>query len=152
MNIGFKEWAIVCEALGSGRQQLILRKGGIAEGRAGFRFAHPEFFLFPTWFHEQIKQTRLPADSPLPPRAGGRHGIRYFARVEWADLVTDWAKIEALAPFHIYSENLLRERFRYDDAEGLNVAAVRVFRLETDWVFEDRPAYGGCRSNVEESL
>ena len=52
MNIGFKEWTLVCDALGRGEQSIILRKGGIAEGRAGFRFQHPEFLLLPTLFHE----------------------------------------------------------------------------------------------------
>ena len=47
MSDAFKEWAVVCEALGDGRQSIILRKGGIAEGREGFAFAHGEFFLFP---------------------------------------------------------------------------------------------------------
>jgi hypothetical protein len=42
--MAFKEWAVVCEALGSGRQSVILRKGGIAEGREGFAFLHREFF------------------------------------------------------------------------------------------------------------
>jgi hypothetical protein len=32
-SVGFKDWAIVCEALGRGRQSIILRKGGIGEGR-----------------------------------------------------------------------------------------------------------------------
>jgi hypothetical protein len=43
-SIGFKEWAIVCQALGRGWQSIILRKGGIAEGRDGFSFQHGEFF------------------------------------------------------------------------------------------------------------
>ena len=38
-SVGFKEWAIVCEALGRGEQSIILRKGGIAEGREGLPFA-----------------------------------------------------------------------------------------------------------------
>ena len=37
-SVGFKEWAVVCEATGRGRQCIILRKGGIAEGREGFLF------------------------------------------------------------------------------------------------------------------
>src|SRR4029077_8093936 len=57
-SVGFKEWAVVCEALGRGRQSIILRKGGIAEGRDGFLFKHQEFFLFPTWFHEQPPKVR----------------------------------------------------------------------------------------------
>ena len=55
MPIAFKEWSLVCDALGDGRQSIILRKGGIAEGRDGFQFKHREFFLFPTHFHEQAK-------------------------------------------------------------------------------------------------
>ena len=66
-SIGFKEWALVCEALGTGRQKIILRKGGIAEGRDGFSFQHREFFLFPTFFHEQLERVRFPgATLPEP--------------------------------------------------------------------------------------
>ena len=39
---------------------MIIRKGGIAEGKAGFAFRHEEFLLFPTWFHEQLEKTTLP--------------------------------------------------------------------------------------------
>ena len=35
-----KEWDVVCEALGSVRQAIVIRKGGIAEGRDGLRFQH----------------------------------------------------------------------------------------------------------------
>ena len=66
MSIGFKEWALICDALGSGRQSIILRKGGIAEGREGFRFQHPDFLLFPTLFHEQVAKLKLPPETPLP--------------------------------------------------------------------------------------
>ena len=44
---------------------MIIRKGGIAEGRDGFAFRHREFFLFPTFFHEQVERVRL-ADPELP--------------------------------------------------------------------------------------
>src|SRR5438477_1344443 len=46
-SVGFKEWSLVCDALGRGEQSVILRKGGIAEGREGFSFRYREFFLFP---------------------------------------------------------------------------------------------------------
>ena len=64
MRTAFKEWAVICEALGSGRQSIILRKGGIHEGRGGFEFSHQEFALFPTRFHEQaahVREGELPA-------------------------------------------------------------------------------------------
>src|SRR5882762_532527 len=99
MNIGFKEWTLVCDALGRGEQSIILRKGGIAEGRAGFRFQHPEFLLFPTLFHEQAAKLRVPIDTPLPASRGdGQLEIRFAARVEWTQNVTDWDKVRALAP------------------------------------------------------
>ena len=36
------------DALGRGEQIIILRKGGIHEGRGGFQVDQPEFWLFPT--------------------------------------------------------------------------------------------------------
>ena len=59
MAIAFKEWESVCEALGSGQQAILLRKGGIHEGRAGFSFKHERFFLFPSRFHAQAEQVRI---------------------------------------------------------------------------------------------
>jgi hypothetical protein len=57
-TIGFKEWQVVCDALADGTQSIILRKGGIHEGRQGFSFAHDSFFLFPTRFHAQAEHVR----------------------------------------------------------------------------------------------
>jgi len=56
----FKEWSLVCRAIGTGLTSLILRKGGIHEGRRGFHFDHDAFWLFPTSFHAQREQLRLP--------------------------------------------------------------------------------------------
>jgi len=44
-SIGFKGWSLVCDAMAQGTQSIILRKGGIAEGREGFSFWHREFFV-----------------------------------------------------------------------------------------------------------
>ena len=147
-SVGFKEWAIVCEALGRGEQSIILRKGGIAEGRDGFAFRHAEFFLFPTYFHEQIGKTR--AVSPeIPPRRDGEIEIRFFAKVEASRMVASWETAVALEPLHILRRDVVRERFEYDDAQGIHAAFVRVFRLMPSWVLPELPAYGGCRSWVK---
>ncbi len=147
-RIGFKEWALVCAALGEGRQSVIIRKGGIAEGRDGFAFRHREFFLFPTFFHEQLTRTRL-TDAALPEPRPDEIEIRYFAKVEDSRVITDWDKASALEPLHILQESVVRERFDYDDTPGVHVAFVRVFRLEPVWRFPDSKAYGGCRSWVQ---
>lgn len=144
-SVGFKEWALVCEALGQGEQTIILRKGGIAEGRAGFSFKHREFFLFPTYFHEQVGKVRGgPAELPQP--VGGEIEIRVFAKVEAAATITRWETAAALRPFHILDDAIVRERFEYDETPGVHVAFVRVFRIGIPWKFPDQRQFGGCRS------
>jgi hypothetical protein len=136
-SAGLKEWAIVCEAMGRGEQSIILRKGGLAEGRAGFGFRHPEFFLFPTFFHEQIVKVRG-KDAELPKARKGEIEIRFFAKVITATRITSWeTTVAALEPLHILQPSVVRERFAYDKAPGLHVALVRVFRLTPRWVFPD---------------
>lgn len=165
--IGFKEWAFVCDALVQGRQTLILRKGGIHEGRGGFQFKHPSFFLFPTWFHTQAAQLRwVPAEASEPsyssdpgydpvtqvfPPEENRQTVDIdgFCTLESLARVTDWAVVEKLAPFHLWNETVVRERFVYDEDSCLNVALVRCWKLPERWTFPYAPRYGGCRSWVE---
>ncbi len=146
MSVAFKEWAVVCEAIGSGRQSIMLRKGGIAEGRDGFAFKHREFFLFPTWFHEQLEKTTLPVGTTLPPQLEGEIEIRYAVALEWSRLVTDTARLPALKEFHILHESVIDERFRYDETLGIHVAFVRGFRLELPRLLPMQKNFGGCRS------
>jgi len=161
MSIGFKEWALVCDALGRGTQSIIIRKGGIAEGRAGFRFEHPEFFLFPTLFHEQVAKLKLPKDTALPAlRTDGQHEVTLRVRVEWTQDVTDIAVARRLAPFHIWQDSEIEKRFQYELPSakragdeslkcGISVAFVRVERLSAAFVFPDSPKFGGCRSWIQ---
>lgn len=147
---GFKEWALICEALGRGEQSLILRKGGIAEGRAGFRFAHPEFWLFPTLFHEQAAKLKVPPGTSLPrPRADRSIELRHAARVEWTIELAEWDRVQALAPFHLWQEAEIEKRFRQDAELKVSLAFVRVLRASEPFLFPDSPRYGGCRSWVE---
>ena len=150
MNHGFKEWTLICDALGTGAQSLIIRKGGIAEGRAGFRFQHDEFLLFPTLFHEQVAKLKLPPETPLPAlRDDGMHAVNYRVRVEWTRDVGDFATVQRLAPFHLWQESELLKRFHYEEEKGrtgVSVAFVRVQKLSAPFIFPDSPKYGGCRS------
>jgi len=155
--IGFKEWALVCQMLERGGQSIILRKGGIAEGRDGFRFKHDAFFLFPTLFHEQVARTRLPPETPLPELDPGEVTLRLYARVEWTEALTDWEAARRLAPHHIWSEESVSERFHYTGkgaantggVPGVHVAFLRVYRLAQPWSFPNAPKYGGCRSWID---
>ena len=146
----FKEWTLICEALGSGAQSIIIRKGGIAEGRDGFRFKHADFLLFPTLFHEQVNKLKLPPDTALPPATpDGQHAVSLAAHVEWTRDVSDWEQVKALAPFHLWTEAEIEKRFRQDDEPGVSVAFVRISRLSAPLIFPDAPKYGGCRSWID---
>lgn len=150
--VGFKEWALVCAALERGETSLILRKGGIAEGRAGFRFKHADFFLFPTFFHEQLARTKLSPETPLPTQEPGTITITSRATVEWTELVTDPGILAKLAPLHILDPSVVEKRFHYGKAgevPAINVAFLRVWKLTVPWQFPDAPKYGGCRSWVD---
>lgn len=147
---GFKEWTLICDALGLGQQSIILRKGGIAEGRDGFRFKHDEFLLFPTLFHEQVSKLKLPAETPLPVRPEGAPiEVRYRVQVEWTRDITDWAIVQRLAPLHLWQEAEIEKRYRQDDQPGVSLAFIRASRLARPFIFPDAPAYGGCRSWVK---
>jgi hypothetical protein len=149
MTNGFKEWALICDALGHGTQSIILRKGGIAEGRDGFRFAHADFLLFPTLFHEQLQKLKLPVTTPLPvERPDGQLEIHYRAEVGWTREITSPAQLAALAPFHLWRDEVIDERFHYDERESVSLAWVRVYRLTPAFVFPNARSYGGCRSWV----
>lgn len=151
--IGFKEWQVVCDALASGRQTVILRKGGIHEGRAGFSFAHDSFFLFPTRFHAQVDQVTEGSFQPQPEwQPGDPIRITHHARALWAKTLTRWDQVEALASYHIYTQELVRERFNWEGkgmATGsIHVALVQIRQLAEPWEFPYASKYGGCRSWV----
>ena len=153
-SIGFKEWAFVCEALGRGVQTIILRKGGIHEGRGGFHFQHDAFWLFPTGFHnqgEQLRWTPTDVSEVNVPRDEVRESvsIRHFATLHGVWRLTDWDKVSALSSLHVWKDEVVRERFAWNEESSLHVALVRVSTLQKPWVFPYERGYGGCRSWVK---
>jgi len=153
MRIAFKEWAVVVDALGRGDQILILRKGGISEGRSGFQVEHNHFLLFPTLFHQQRESVQPAAqlryDALAPKLSPNSVSIEYLAEV------ADWKFLDSLEAAlrlrgqHIWREEVIRERFDWGRAQSIYAMAVRVFRLPLPIDLPMRAEYGGCRSWVE---
>lgn len=154
MPQAFKEWQVVCDALASGRQSILLRKGGIHEGREGFSFAHDSFFLFPTRFHAQLDQVR---EGHFVPEKEWQEGdileVTHHAEVRFAVTLTNWKTVEKLFPHHIYTEDTIKERFDWEGkgmASGsIHLALVRVAKLAAPWRFAYEKRFGGCRSWIE---
>jgi hypothetical protein len=159
----FKEWHVIVEALGAGEQILILRKGGIAEGRGGFQIGASRFWLFPTRFHQQLEKTKpaaarfaaLPAlssDAPavLPAGSSPHHlELRYFADIAHTAFLTDWAAVTRLDPHHLWTEATIRERFDWSKPAGVHALVVRVHKLATPVSLPLTPDMGGCKSWID---
>ncbi len=152
-RFAFKEWAVVCEALSAGRQSLILRKGGIHEGRDGFRVAHREFWLFPTRFHQQPEEIVeagrgliASAASRQPPK--GKIHLQHYAVVEEVFHIEDATRLPALTGLHHWSEQTVSARFEYRQP-GLFVLPVRVYSKAEPMILPDSPHFAGCRSWVD---
>ncbi|MGQ0637118.1 MAG: DUF1802 family protein [Planctomycetaceae bacterium] len=152
-NVAFKEWAAICQALAEGRQAIILRKGGVHEGRAGFQVAHGEFWLFPTYLHEA--ENGLVADGRQlldraraeQPRDGMIRLAQYVVVTDVLEL-TDERQLGGLAGEHLWSAQTVADRFHYRHP-GLFALVVRVYNRDHPHVIPDSPHFGGCRSWVE---
>lgn len=150
--VAFKEWQLVADAIASGEQSVLLRKGGISEGKAGFQWLHDRFFLFPSLFHEQATQvTPLPDGSlrsfqPIPGLAADEVAFSVYVETIATGRITDWGEVERLAPFHIWREEIVRERFDWGDEPGLAWATIHAWKLSDPWILKDRASFGGCRS------
>jgi CDP-diacylglycerol--glycerol-3-phosphate 3-phosphatidyltransferase len=154
----FKEWEGIVEALGHGAQIVILRKGGIAEGRAGFEAKHPKFWLFPTGYHQQWEKTKPDLQRFVTPATatagkGKEVALHYFAEVTDAIYLSSWESVARLDDAHLWSEELIRERFDYDDRPGmeagLHLLIVRVSKINLPHRLAPSEEYDGCKSWIE---
>ena len=149
----FKEWAVICRALEEGRQAIILRKGGIAEEGGVFKPDHSRFWLFPTFAHQQRAGVKPEAAALLQAAEGSRPPtgmlrLSHFADVSGTFFVPRLVDALALDPLHLWSEEIIRQRFAYR-SEGLYVLAVRVYRIPTPFDVPLKPEYDGCKTWVE---
>ncbi len=148
----FKEWQLVCEALATGEQNLILRKGGISEGKSGFEWKHDRFFLMPTRYHRQEGQLKPRVDGTartLPDQEESLLSFSLFAEITEKGRLTDWQEIAALGTEHIWKEEVIRERFDWGKEPGISWARVRVIRLPEPIEIPNSEAFGGCKSWIE---
>ena len=152
-RFAFKEWAAVCVALAEGRQSVIFRKGSIHENDGEFTVEHPEFWLFPTKFHQDPadlsdddcdliarSQTLTPPENFVQ--------IQHYAVVNEIIHLKDESCLSFLTGLHVWSEQTLSQRFHYRQP-GLFALLVRVFTLPEPITLPDSPHFAGCRSWVD---
>jgi hypothetical protein len=152
-NRAFKEWAVVCEALKCGRQIVLIRKGGIREEEGVFQVNDPEFFLLPTYEHQNAKLVQPQYVGELQESiASGfdpkKVTIDAYATVDTVVVATDEERVKSLANEHIWNDEYVRMRFDFNPYDPLYILVLRAYRLPEAVTLPLLPEYVGCKSWV----
>lgn len=147
-----KEWSAVVHALLKGRQQVLLRKGGIGEKR--FELAAREFLLFPTVAHSHAERVRSEHQDLLAAAAADstddRLVLRAAAKVVAALPVNRPDGLAAIEDLHIWTaESVRADRLDFRPKHKLAVLVVSVLPLAEPVQIARLPEYGGCTSWVD---
>ena len=133
-HTALKEWASAIDALGRGRQVILIRKGGIAD--PAFGVEAERFYLFPTNFHD-----------------GGGEPPRAVPFTHWCEAVRTWRvrELDALVrlePLVVFDRATLETRYRFRADQAIHVIGVRTYRLPRPAIVAMKDEYAGCRSWV----
>jgi len=133
-HTALKEWASVIDALGSGAQIVLIRKGGLAD--ASFGVEAQRFYLFPTNYHDAggVEPTHVP--------------ITHWGEVVKTWQIRDAAMLPRLEALTILDTAAIETRYRFRPDQALNVIAVRAYRLANPADVIMKSEYSGCRSWV----
>ena len=152
--IALKEWATVLEAMANGEQLVLIRKGGLIEPGSGFELLSPTFVFYPTFEHQAVNYLRPPFRAYFDDANARRAPANQF-RVELVGMAVasvqskDSSIVERLSAFHVYNEEFLQQRLKWQPDQPLMVIVVRAFRLATAQLLPIIPRYAGCKSWVE---
>lgn len=148
-----KEWSSVVEALKSGRQVVLIRKGGLADKGKVFAVEDTEFFFWPTYLHQQVEFIR-PECVPDFERAAAKHtqngSVTFdsYAVVQESIPVTSEAALKRLDGLHIWNERFIEHRLQWKPDNPAWVVLLRAYKLARPVTVPERPRYKGCRSWV----
>lgn len=151
LHHGLKEWAIAVDALSTGKTIMLLRKGGIRE--AGFQVKHPQVWLYPTYEHQKPHLLKPEYAAKVNPVESGWHPetvvIKSCGEITEVLQITNREQIIALQPYHIWNDQMISDRLKWQPQRTLVVLLLRVYRLITCQTIPYDPSYGGCKSWIE---
>ena len=150
MNVALKEWDVVCRALQTGRQMLLLRKGGIIEAIGGFELEKRQFLLFPTFLHQNREMVKPEDRKGVIKLDEEPMTITMTAAAEVTDIIrlTDRLQMDALSSEHLWEPSLIDMRFNYRPNNPLYLLLVRTYQLPTQITIQNTLEYAGCKSWV----
>src|ERR1700733_2855483 len=145
LSIALKEWHIVSRALASGRQIILLRKGGISESIGGFELEHSQFLLFPTFLHQNLQMLKPEVHEQYQPHSAEPAKIEISLAAEVSDIVRleNRQQMDALDAQHIWTQPLIDMRFNYRPSNPLYLLLLRAYRLRQTVTIANTPEYAG---------
>lgn len=152
-NRAFKEWAVSCQAMREGEQILLIRKGGIREEEGVFRISDQEFFLMPTWEHQNSRLLKPEYISRLESLQAQGHDPAQIVLDSYAVVTNIYQaknekQVQAVAHECPWNQTYIKERFDFNPYDPLYLAVLRVYRLPEPQILPMLPEYGGCKSWV----
>jgi hypothetical protein len=150
LQAALKEWSTICGALESGRQIILLRKGGIYEAAGEFELENPQFLLFPTYLHQKPAMLKAEAHGGVEAISAEPGEITLSAAGAVTDIVQlrSRGQMDAIDDEHLWTKPLIDMRFNYKPRNPLYLMFVRVYRLAQPVRIVNTPAYAGCKSWV----
>jgi hypothetical protein len=147
-----KEWGAAVRALLAGRQQVLLRKGGIGEKRFDITVGRG-FLLFPTVVHSHTERVRAEfhdlVDAAAPDSRDDTIVVRAAAKVVAALPVNRPDNIDAIEDLHIWTaESVRHDRLDFRPKHRLAVLVVQAFPLIEPIELARTRDYAGCVSWV----
>jgi hypothetical protein len=151
LQVALKEWNTVSRALETGRQMLLLRKGGISESGSGeFQVEHREFLLFPTFLHQNLNLLKPADQADYTPLNEEPTEVPISAAGVVSDIIQlkSREQMNKIDDEHIWTAPLLDMRFTYRPENPLYLLLIRAHRLHAPVTIANTPAYAGCKSWV----
>jgi hypothetical protein len=150
LQVGLKEWAVVCRAVEVGEQIILLRKGGIYESAGEFEVEHREFLLFPTYLHQNANMLKPAHQAHVTQRDSEPGEITLNAAAVVTDIVqlTSREQMNKIDDEHVWTAPLIDMRFNYRPENPLYLLVLRAYRLRAPATITNTPAYAGCKSWV----
>jgi len=150
--VALKEWAVAIEALASGKQILLMRKGGIVEETRHFELKSPSFYVYPTYEHQRRELLKEANQSDIDVTLAGWSKddttvtLRLYAEVIEDIEIHDQETLNQLRDFHIWTDHFAEERLKWKKKLPLHVLLLRVYKLDPGLSIEIEEEYLGCKS------
>ena len=153
-SLALKEWAVAVNALATGKQIMVLRKGGIHRDDKEFRIVHPEFLLYPTYEHQKEELLKGDYHQDLLDTLEENDIAGLVTLALWTEVTNvfelrDEETLDRLSPYHIWTNDYAQKRLHWRPKHPLTVAMLRVYKLKQPQALPVLDEYDGCKSWVD---